>query len=152
MEIRKAGMEDLEALFQERIEFIMGLRNDEVYIPEEFKQNTYEFMKEHMADDTLVTWIAEDNGVIISTAMVSYYEILPLMSNLTGKTGYILNVFTKPEYRRQGITTRLLNKLVEDAMERKVGKLYLSATDMGKPVYEKFGFENLTKDMVYIIN
>ena len=152
MEIRKAGMEDLEALFQERIEFIMGLRNDEVYIPEEFKQNTYEFMKEHMADDTLVTWIAEDNGVIISTAMVSYYEILPLMSNLTGKTGYILNVFTKPEYRRQGITTRLLNKLVEDARERKVGKLYLSATDMGKPVYEKFGFENLTKDMVYIIN
>lgn len=152
MEIRKAGLEDLEALFAERLEFIMDMRNHEANIPEDFKKNTYEFMKEHIADDTLVTWIAEEGGVIISTVMVSYYQILPVMSNPTGKTGYVLNVFTKPEYRRLGITTRLLNMMVEDARERKVGKLYLTASEMGKPVYEKFGFETLTKDMVYKIS
>lgn len=62
------------------------------------------------------------------------------------------HIITKPEYRRQGITTRLLKKLVEDARERNVGKLYLTATDMGKPVYEKLGFEILMKDMVYKIS
>ena len=151
MEFRKAGPEELEAIYQQRLEFVRSMRNHEVIISEDYLKNTYEFMKEHMADDTLVAWVAEDNGVIISIAMVYYYQVVPMLSNPTGKTGYIVNVHTSPEYRRQGLATQLLHHIIEDAKDRKVGRLYLTATEMGKPVYEKLGFEARTNDMVYMI-
>jgi GNAT superfamily N-acetyltransferase len=149
MEITQAGISDLDELYANRLEFIMDMRNHEVTISEEFQKNTYDYMRLHMEDGTLAAWIARDQGEIIATVFVSYYQILPVMSNPTGKCGYVLNVFTRQEYRRHGIATQLLNRMLQDASEHNVGKIYLSATDMGKPVYEKLGFEVLTKDMVY---
>lgn len=39
----------------------------------------------------------------------------------------------------------------QDALDRNVGALYLHASDMGRPVYEKLGFGLLTSDMGYNI-
>lgn len=149
MEIRKATEKDLEALFTFRMEFIKDMRNHEITIPEEFQHSTYEFMKEHLADDSLSAWIAVEEDEIIASVIVSYYQILPVMSNPFGKNGYVLNVFTCPEYRRHGIATKLLKLMLQEAKERNVGKLYLSATEMGMLVYKKLGFEVLTNEMVY---
>jgi predicted GNAT family acetyltransferase len=149
MEIRKAELKDLDALFDNRMEFIRNMHHEEVVISDEFKKNTYEFMKQHMADASLAVWVATDNQRIVSCAMVSYYQTLPVMPNPSGNTGYILNVYTHPDYRLRGLATELLKRLIQDSKEKNVGKLHLNATDMGKPVYEKLGFEQLTRDMAY---
>ena len=49
-------------------------------------------------------------------------------------------MFTKPEYRGKGIATRLFEMTVAEAQKRGCGKVVLHATDMGRPIYEKFGF------------
>lgn len=149
MEIRQAVNSDLDALFANRLEFIMDMINHEGTISEEFQKNTYEHLKKHMEDGSLAAWIAVEQGEIISSAFISYYQTIPARSNPSGKSGYVQNVFTKPEYRRQGIATQLLTRMLQDARDRNVGKVYLNASDMGKPVYQKLGFEVLTKDMVY---
>jgi ribosomal protein S18 acetylase RimI-like enzyme len=151
MEIRKADMNDIEALVENRIEFVSSLRNHEVEIIDDFKRYTKEYMMEHISDNSMVCLIAEDEGKIVATVMVCYYQVLPLMSNLIGNTGYILNVYTLPDYRKRGLASQLLNIIIEESRKRNVGKLYLNATDMGKPVYEKLGFELLDREMVYII-
>ncbi|MDF2941455.1 MAG: hypothetical protein K0S01_313 [Herbinix sp.] len=152
MEIRKATIDDLEVLFKSRLEFVQSLRNNEITISEAFKKNSYEYMKKHIKDDTMVIWIAIDNLEIVSAAMVCYYQLLPTMSNETGNTGYVLNVFTDPRYRRKGLATELMNKLKQDAKERNVSRLLLNATDMGKLVYEKLGYEEVTRQMVLEIS
>ncbi len=55
--------------------------------------------------------------------------------------GYITNMFTEEKYRGQGIATYLLKKLVVEAGKSGVSKLWLGASEMGKPVYKKFGFK-----------
>ncbi len=151
MVIRQAVVSDLEVLFTHRLEFLKDMRNHEITISEEFKQHTYEHLREHMEDGTMAVWLAENREKIISTAIISYYQILPTLSNPSGKCGYVQNVYTCPEYRRKGIATRLLNRMLEDARDHNVGRVYLSATDMGKPVYQQLGFEPLTNDMAYQI-
>jgi predicted GNAT family acetyltransferase len=96
--------------------------------------------------------MAIDSIEIVSAAMVCYYQLLPTISNETGNTGYILNVFTDPKYRRKGLATELMNKLKQDAKERNVSKLLLHATDMGKLVYEKLGYEEITREMSLTIS
>lgn len=149
MELRKADTKDLEALIANRMEFVRMMNDMGNPIPENFDENNYKYMKEHISDDSMVVWIAIDQGKIVASAMVCYYQLLPTLSNQTGKTGYIMNVFTHTDYRKQGLASALVNKVIEDAKEKNVGRLLLHASDMGKPVYEKLGFEMALKEMIY---
>lgn len=150
MEIRKADIKDIDALVLNRIEFIKDINKETINI-ETFEKVTYEALREHLADDSNVAFIAEEEGKIVASAVVCYYNILPQITNLTGKAGYIQNVFTLPDYRRRGLASELVNRIKQDAKERNVGKIYLDATDMGKPVYERLGFEPLPREMVFNI-
>lgn len=58
-----------------------------------------------------------------------------------------MNMYTAPEYRRQGIAFHTLNLLVKDAKERGVSQIALETTDMGRPLYEKYGFKKMNDEM-----
>lgn len=51
-----------------------------------------------------------------------------------------MNMYTAPEYRRQGIAFHTLDLLVKDAKEQGVLQIASEATDMGRPLYERYGF------------
>ncbi len=99
------------------------------------------FFMNKMNARTLVEWVAEDNDVIIATAAIVFYEFPPTYTNKSGIKGYITNMYTLPAYRGRGIASLLLDELVSEAKERKVEKLWLGASEMGRPVYLKYGFK-----------
>ena len=72
---------------------------------------------------------------------------MPTYHNPSGNKAYIMNMYTNPEYRRQGIAFETLRLLVEDAKSRGVNAISLEATDMGRPLYEKYGFIKMNDEM-----
>lgn len=72
---------------------------------------------------------------------------MPTYHNPTGQKAYIMNMYTRPEYRRRGIAFGTLELLVEDAEKRGVTAISLEATDMGRPLYEKYGFVQMESEM-----
>ena len=58
-----------------------------------------------------------------------------------------MNMYTSPEYRRQGIAIHTLDLLVKDAKEQGVSQIALEATDMGRPLYERYGFVIIEDEM-----
>jgi GNAT superfamily N-acetyltransferase len=56
--------------------------------------------------------------------------------------GWIGMVLTHPEHRGRGFARRLLSAAVDHLDTRGVGWLKLDATDMGRPLYRQFGFED----------
>jgi ribosomal protein S18 acetylase RimI-like enzyme len=58
-----------------------------------------------------------------------------------------MNMYTAPEYRRQGIAMHTLDLLVKDAKAQDVSQIALEATDMGLPLYEKYGFVKMEDEM-----
>lgn len=56
-------------------------------------------------------------------------------------------MYTAPEYRRQGIAIHTLDLLVKDAREQGVLQITLEATDMGRPLYERYGFVKVEDEM-----
>lgn len=72
---------------------------------------------------------------------------MPTFYNPTGKKAYIMNMYTKPEYRRRGIAFHTLDLLVAEAKSRGITAISLEATDMGKPLYEKLGFIKMNDEM-----
>lgn len=59
-----------------------------------------------------------------------------------------MNMYTAPEYRRRGIASRTLDLLVKEAKAQGVDCITLEATQMGRPVYEKYGFVKMRDEMI----
>ena len=59
---------------------------------------------------------------------------------INGKTAVLMNVYTKEKFRRQGVASSILHRLIADAKADGVTCIDLSATRMGKPLYLKNGF------------
>ena len=145
MEIRRATIKDLDRLVENRIKFVSDI--GEISSPEEFSESTRHYFKSHIEKDDLIIWLATDNNEIVATVELSIYEIMPTLSNMCGKTGYLLNVWTDENYRRQGLATKLLNNTIKDAKKAGVMSISLKATSQGRPVYEKLGFKMITNQM-----
>ena len=64
----------------------------------------------------------------------------PGPSNLSGQSGYIMNVSTMPGYRRQGIARQMMQAILQWLSERGIGKVTLHATEIGRPLYAQLGF------------
>ena len=86
-------------------------------------------------------FIEEIDNNIVSTCCLQVIEYLP-QCNDNGRQGYICNVYTKDEYRNNGIQTRLMEYVIDYAMEKKLCKLELSTdSDKAISIYKKCGFE-----------
>ena len=90
---------------------------------------------------TLVCWVAEEKGEIVATGGLCFFRLPPTFTNPTGHISYITNMYTKPEYRRKGIASKLLELVMDEAAQRN-NKVLLHASGMGRPLYMKSGFKD----------
>jgi ribosomal protein S18 acetylase RimI-like enzyme len=67
---------------------------------------------------------------------------------LVDKNHAVTNMAVDPKYRKKGIASRILMKIITEATaEKKVGELYLHSGDAASiALYNKFGFSILTND------
>ena len=56
------------------------------------------------------------------------------------KRGYVLNLFVEPEWRGQGIATRLMAAAEETFRQRGLSYAMLHATKQARPMYEQHGW------------
>ena len=91
-----------------------------------------------------------DNENFIGAGGVSFYQVMPTYHNPTGKKAYIMNMYTALEYRRQGIAFHTLDLLVKDVRKQGVSQITLEVTEMGRPLYEKYGFVKMEDEMELI--
>lgn len=145
MEIIKVKLNNIDMLVDNRLEFVCSIRN--IANRDDFRMHTREYFQKHLEDDSLIAFIAMDNGKIVASCILCIYETLPVPSCLNGKTGLLLNVYTLKAYRNKGLAYSLLTKLIEEAKRLGVGKIQLDYTDDGYPLYKKMGFEKLDREM-----
>ena len=148
---KRATMEDIDELVRTRIIVLRAankLSDDEDMSVVEEK--SYAYYRRALETGEHIAYLVYDNGKFIGAGGVSFYQVMPTYHNPTGKKAYIMNMYTKPLYRRNGIAIRTLALLVEDAKKRGITSISLEATEMGRPLYEKFVFVQMKNEMEYI--
>jgi GNAT superfamily N-acetyltransferase len=136
---RIAGPRDIDQLIELRLRMQADVHPGQSPAPD-YEAIVRDYFTRTIADGSSTTAVAEAEGRIISTATVIVYEKTPSYSGMRGLAGYISNVYTDPAFRGRGIATEVMRKVVEHASERGVDKLHLTATSLGKGVYERVGF------------
>ena len=108
-----------------------------------------DYYKRHMADGTFVAWLALDVDKIIGTSGMSFVEKPPYFGCPSGKIGLLSSMFTDKEYRRKGIASELLKRVVDEARNYGCGTVQITASDMGVKLYTAFGFTHNNNYMQY---
>ena len=143
-----ATVNDIDTLTVSRIEVLRAANLlDENADMTEVEVESRNYYKKALSDGSHVAVLVKDGDNIIGAGGISYYEVMPTYHNPSGKKAYIMNMYTKPEYRRQGIAYKTLDILVKDARSRGITQISLEATEMGRPLYEKYGFSQMTSEM-----
>ena len=150
-EYKKATIEDINELVRTRIIVLRAVNklSDDVDMSVVEKES-YEYYKRALETGEHITYLVYDNGTFIGAGGVSFYQVMPTYHNPTGKKAYIMNMYTAPEYRRQGIAIHTLDLLVKDVRKQGVLQIALETTEMGRPLYEKYGFVKMEDEMELI--
>ena len=140
---RLATINDIELLARTRVIFFAE-GNTEINDSQKaaLYENNKAYFKDAIKDGSFVAYLAYDGDTLAATSGINFYMTPPSPKNLIGKTAYISNIYTKPDYRGKGIATRLFEMTLAEAKKRGCGKATLIASDMGRSIYEKQGFFN----------
>ncbi len=148
--IRKADSSDLEEL----------LRWREVVLREVFSISDGEDMTELLAANRAyyqtalekeehIACFACAGGKIVGCGGVCLYREMPSPDNPGGKCGYLMNIYTVPAMRQQGVGKKTVQWLVQEAQRWGAEKIYLEASEQAYPLYRSLGFQDMKGYLKY---
>ena len=145
---KKATIDNLEILTETRITVLRAANklSDDVDMSI-VKEESYRYYQDALTNDTHVAYLVFDDNELVGTGGISFFKVMPTFHNPTGQKAYIMNMYTKPEYRRNGIAYKTLDLLVAEAKRKGITAISLEATDMGRPLYKKYGFVKMNDEM-----
>lgn len=143
---RNAIVEDMALLVESRLSFIHISKTDANY--QLLKNNIQNYFEKGFKEKQFDIILAEHENSIIGTGIIFYYDAVPSSFNPWGKNAYITSMFVNESYRRCGIATNILDKLIQISKSKGYHVFILQESDMGRPLYEKYGFHEGKKGMI----
>jgi len=138
---RKLCPDDRDLFIRLRLDFINEFHKDVDEIEKEkIKTSLQNYFDRHIKNDEFIGIICEYDKKTISAAYLIIDEWPPNRTFINGKIGTLLNVYTYPEYRKNGIVTNVIKMIIEEAKKQNVSIINLLATEDGENVYKKLGF------------
>jgi|SRR6185436_3205210 len=139
---RKANQNDIQTLVDTRILFAVELKGEQPReIIDALKIQMTDYFIKATAANTCISFIGECDGKIAGIGSVILREQPGNLNNPSGKWGYIMNMYTLPEFRRKGICKGILKELIEEALKSGTTAFELHATKEGEFVYKQDGFK-----------
>lgn len=143
---RKTTKADMKILMKLRLEMLRevnGLSGEY-----EYDENFISESRRYFESGEQTTVIASDGETLVGCASLSYTWIMPTFSHPTGNRAHLMNVYTRADYRRRGISKKMVEILIDEAKENGVTEISLDAIEIGRPLYESLGFKASDSCMV----
>lgn len=148
--IRAATVDDAETITQQRASMFLAMGVDATKV-EAQSAPFLAWVSEKLVAGEYLGWLAvsSDGQVVAGAGMwLNDWFPSPLAANI--RRGYILNVFTEPEHRGQGLARRLVEEALAYCRAHEIAAAVLHASDAGRPIYERIGFTQ-TNEMRLIL-
>jgi GNAT superfamily N-acetyltransferase len=151
VQVRLATPEDADVIAGHRTRMFrdMGQLPPELFEP--LRSSARERLSVAIATGEYIGWLAcprEIPETVVAGAGVQLRQALPhprmradgVVVVASGRHAIVLNVFTEPHWRRQGMAELLMRHIVAWARSERLDRLVLHASSEGRPLYDRLGF------------
>ncbi len=149
-QIRLATVDEIAMIIHQRNEMFaeMGWKNFFKAGMDEAFEN---WVRPRMEQEVFLTWFAiSDSGEIVGGAGLWIREGTPDPTDFATQRGYVMNVYVEPDHRRQGLARLLMQTLMDWCKDHQLYNVNLHASDAGRPLYEKLGFNPVNEMSIFL--
>ena len=103
--------------------------------------NARPFIESSLRDGSYRAWLIEVGGRVVAGGGVAIVAYQPTPFDEVARRAFVLNMYTEPAYRRQGLAKQVLEAIIAWCREQRFKAVLLHASDAGRPLYRNVGFE-----------
>ncbi len=152
-EINEAQLSDIDRVVEMRMEMLYEVgKIAQEGGTEKLRARTRDFFIKKFQTGEFKVLMAVADGKIVATSGIQFLERPPIYENIDGIEAHIMNVYTLPEHRGEGIATALLNNIITQARDKKAGRILLHAIGKDQSIYEKLGFKSTQNEMELVLS
>jgi GNAT superfamily N-acetyltransferase len=105
------------------------------------RTNIAEWLQPRLDSPTFGAFVADLDGSVVGSGGITIYDSPP-GPRADSREAYVMSMFTEPDVRGQGIAKAVLTALLDFARAAGgVCRVWLRASEMGRPLYLREGFE-----------
>jgi ribosomal protein S18 acetylase RimI-like enzyme len=108
------------------------------------------YLEQALPNGDYLGWVADAGSHVIASGGAVIHRLPPSPRNMEGREGYIMNIYTLPDWRRQGVATAIVEAILAHLKVQGIPVATLHATTAGRPVYERLGFQS-TNEMRLVL-
>ncbi len=148
MDIRIKQSTDIDLLIEWRIRVL----RDVFSIPKEkpidsLKRANLDYYKSFLENGSHIACFAYFDNEIVGCGGMCLYNEMPSPDNQSGKCAYLMNIYTCPQFRKNGIAEKIVNWLIDKAEDKGITKIYLETSEAGRKMYYSVGFREMKDQM-----
>jgi len=141
LRIREATPDDIPEILRQR----RGMYEDMDYKDSEslaaMQSVSAGYLAKALPDGSFRAWLAYDGDRVVGGGAIVSSPWPAHPYDLECRRATILNVYTYPEYRRQGIARKLMQTMIAWCQRERFARVSLHASPDGRHLYEQLGFE-----------
>ena len=151
--IRRATEVDAAALADHRVSMFRDMGSIDPSSERVLREAAETEIRQTMVFGEYAAWVAHPAAEptrIVGGAGVQLRRLLPRPADdrrgvLVGREGIVLNVYVERDHRRRGVARQLMDAIIAWVPETDIVRLVLHASDDGRALYERMGFEPTTE-------
>jgi ribosomal protein S18 acetylase RimI-like enzyme len=141
MKLRSATLADLDVILRHRREMFREMGGDYQRQLDTFDAASRQYFQSALQDGSYFGLLGEIDGEVIAGGgvVIAAWPGSPL--NFHPRRAWILNIYVEPQYRRRGLARTMTEALINWCKENGFQFVSLHASEYGRSLYEKLGFQ-----------
>ena len=139
--IRQATPADLDVVMRHRRSMFADMGDRDRPALDAMDASSRPLFARALADGSYRGWLAQEHdGRVVAGGGIILLPYHSSPRDPSPQRAWIVNMYTEPEHRRQGLARRLMDEMIAWCRGRRMTTVYLHASDEGRPLYESLGF------------
>ncbi len=140
--IRQATLADIPEILRQRRRMYEDMRYTDAAALDKMCKLTADYLRIAIPNGSFRAWLAcvSDRPVAGGAVLITPWPAHAY--DLECRRATILNVYTDPKHRRQGIARRLMETMIAWCKQQGLARVTLHASDDGRHLYQSLGFQD----------
>ena len=140
--IREATLADIPEILRQRRRMYEDMRYTDAAALDTMCKLTADYLRMAIPNGSFRAWLAcvSDRPVAGGAVLITPWPAHAY--DLECRRATILNVYTDPKHRRQGIARRLMETMIAWCKQQGLARVTLHASDDGRHLYQSLGFQD----------